>query len=241
MLVSTLSHLSARLVVLVLFFGPPVLVICCVTNYLKTVGLETTFYLFVGLDFGEDMQGAPCGQLGQLGPDDPFQGGLFTRIWCFRTPQHLALSMWRFSLQGLGFSEHGDYMAVQSTKNKHFKTKEVEVLLAEGLGPQTGPASLLPYSMGQNSLRAHTDLKRMDTDPPTQLVPEVCTEGLGMLKRKMASYLVVHHVLLLVRSPVQKGPCTAWGHVGCLVTDPARGPALKATLLGHTVPILWMS
>lgn len=113
--------------------------------------------------------------------------------------------MWSFILQGLGFSERGDYMAVQSTKNKHFKTKEVEVLLAEGLGAQTGPASLLPYSMDQNSLRAHTDLKRRDTDPPAQLVPEVCSEGLNMLKSKMASYLVVHRVLLPVQIPCAEG------------------------------------
>lgn len=222
MLVSTLSHPSARSVVLILFFGPPVLVIfCCVTNYPKTVGLETTFYLFVGLEFGEDMQGAPRGQLGQLEPDDPFQGGLFTHVWCFRTPQHLALSMWRLIVQGLGFSEHGDYMAVQSTKNKHFKTKEVEVRLAEGLGPQTGPASFLPYFVGQNSLRAHTDLKRMDTDPSTQLVPEVCTECLGMLKSKMASYLVVPHVLLPGQIPCAEGllyrlrPCGMPCHRPC--------------------------
>lgn len=59
MLVSTLSHSSARSLVLVIFFRPPVLVIFCWYNKLpQTLGFETIVYLFVGLEFGEDMQGA---------------------------------------------------------------------------------------------------------------------------------------------------------------------------------------
>lgn len=67
------------------------------------------------------------------------------------------------------------FVAAQGTKSEIQNTGSGSFQLPKAWAPKW-PSVTSNHSIGQNSHRAHSDLKRRDTDSPVQLVPEICTE-----------------------------------------------------------------
>lgn len=235
MLASTLSHPSAKSLAFILILqtcSSSLLLLC--NELPQDTGAWNNHVILVTLLWIRNLERlagcflfVPRGQLGQWALDDPFKCCFFTHT--FGASGFLGIQV---SPHDVSSSRAWAFQSmITSRKSEHqeqaFQNEESGSSNYVRPRPQTGPASRLPYSIGQNSHRAHLDLKSRDTNPSTQLVAKVCTKGLECAQEQDSQLSGgPPYSSSGFRSPVKKG---SWSHFGCLATDPAREPIITTT------------